>query len=767
NPLAIALSPDGSVVAVAGNDLSVRWYDAATLTERGRISLQGQVSSGGQARSIVLLRFIGNHRLRATLEWYANFVVPTDGDTWLLDLQRKTVVLPPVAPGDFSDANYSQDGRFALVRKADNRVQLWQVTPWKPLSEPVAAPGPLWDALPWILSPDGRYAATLDAGMRELHLFDLPPLRYRQTLTLPKHAGISAWASSRDGKALALGDREGRVFVLDVATGGLRSFPATRGREITWLGFSEDDAWLVAGGVNGNAHAFDVASGDSLVSGSMQNDFPIRRVDVDRAQRLLVVAGEGRTALWRIAAGSGSFALARPATRIGIGPAAHGQAGPYAMDWSFKAGLLASAGIDGQVRLWRLPLSPTALSTIPSQRPERLHGLNGRRLVDVAWNRLRLISPDGRAGTPWLVLAQPPGYAELVDAGRTLIVTVGRQLHVYDVASWRLRFAPVTLPNTPQRLLVSPDSRRLLLSFGTSGREGFADSLHLYDVANGKALPGHIELPGPLLALKFAADGRRILAVGPDHHETTVLSSPALAVIGSYPNDPYQPVVDADFDSNGRDVLLVTRAGDARLGTDEFLIWDPKADRVRSRHPTGRARPYGIVALPHGAFVAAESHHMVYDGVDLRNIPRQDVTSDSAVGVIAASRDGRLVAVASQHAVQLYTADGALIGNPLPVDVPPTDGIAEIAFSDDGQSLLARTIWRWQFWPIKAERRPVGQLDTMIARLSFDSEHPQRLIMPSVSERASLRRNDPGAWPGLGPRPVPPMAGYGSIDQSP
>lgn len=769
NPLAVALSEDGSRLAIALTDQSVRWYDTATLEERGRVSLRGRISSGGQARSIVMLRFVGNDRLRATLEWYRHFASPTNGDTWLLDLERGVVLEPPAAFAQFSDTNYSDDGRIMLARNTDRQVQLWRTTPSTPLSAPVALPSAGTDALPWMIGPGGRHAMALDLGMQKLHLYALPQLRHLRTLDFPNQAGVSAWAISPDGDHAALGDVAGRVFMFDIQTGALRTLPSARGREITWLTFSEDGAWLAAAGVDGRVQAFAAASGDPLVSGGMAHDFAVRRVGLSRARRLLVVAGEGRTALWRLPAGAGSTAL--PPVRIALGPAMHAQAGSYAVDWSMGAGLLVSAGTDGHVRLWRMPAGSSAPVTAPRQLPESVH-TDGKRTVDVEWNKLRVASLDGRNATPWLSLAQPPGFAELVGDGRTLVVTVGPQLRIYDAPpsnapALRQRTVPIALPNSPQSLLVSRDGRRALLDFGVPHESGYGNQLQLYDLVTGRRLPGEVVLQGPLLMLAFSPDGQRIVAIGPTEGATTVLDAQPLRVVGEYPHDPFQPVVGADFSMNGRDLLMVTRADDPRFGGDALLTWDPQADVEGTRHDLGSARPYGVIALERGAFLPAETGPVLLDGTGLRQLPRAEDASDSTMGAYAVSADRRLVAHAMRRSIFLYTADGLQVGAPLRIDTPAIDGIAAVAFSPDGARLVARTVGRVAHWTIAPEPRADVDLDALLARLDTEQNSPQRLHIPSALLRAGLRAGDPGAWPGLQRRPSPAIAGYAPLDGSP
>ena len=767
NPMAVELSDDGSLLAIAFNDQSVRWYDTATLRERGRASLQGRLSANGEPRTPLLLRFVGNHRLRVTLEWISNLVSPSDSDTWLIDLERKAVVEPPVGFADFADAAYSADGRHALLRNHDRKAQLWQVAPWKPLSTLSMVTGSgkgLADYFPMQVGPDAGYVALLRPASREMLWFTPPDMARARSIRFPGDAGISSWGHSRDGRWLALGDLEGRVFLMDTRTRALRTLPTSRGREITWLAFSEDDAWLAAASHDGLVYAFDVERGDSLVTGQMRHDFILRRVGLSHSHRLLIAAGEGQSALWRLPE-PGPRAV--PAQRIGAGPAAHGLAGQYPVSWSLQAGLLASAGMDGRVRLWRLPLSPMLPARAARQIAETLQ-FDGRRLVDVEWNQLRLVSVDRTSATRWIALAQPPGFAELVDGGRTLLATVGPQLRIYDAPSLRLRFPPLALPDSPQRLLASDDGAQVLLGFaGSGGSTGLQERLQRYDLRTGRRLPGEVTLDGPLRMLALSANGSRLLAIGPPEGATTLFATDGMRKLADYPHDPFQPVVRGAFANDGRDLWLVSAAGDPRLGSDALLRWNPNTDEVQ-QSATGKARPKAVIATARGMFVAGNDQDMLAsEGPDLRRLERSAI-SEAAEG-LAASADGRLVARAFRREVQVYdAASGASVGPPLQSDSNAMDRIDALAFSTDAHQLLARTRQgRWLVWSLRPDARPVQATATRLSQLDLANEDQQQVLVPAAAERARLRAEDPGRWLQPPPRPAVPVQTSALVDRSP
>jgi hypothetical protein len=760
-PLAVELSEDARTLAIGFNDQSVRWYDAATLRERGRVSLGGLPTSDGQPRVPLLLRFVDPHRLLVTLDWLSNVATPNEGDSWLVDIDRGRVIQPPAAFAGFAEANYSPDGRFAILHDRSRRSQCWQLDPWRACSS-LTAPTPTGSR--WKLGRDGRFALLLSHSPIEFELFAVQDLGHPlATIHAPGNTGIAAWMESRDGHWLALGDFEGRLYLLDLRTRAIRQLPTPRSREVTWLAFSEDDTWLAAVTWDGYAYAFDVASGNPLVAGQMQQDFAPQRVAVSRRQRLLLVSGGGLAyrpssstiALWRVPEPG---TRASPATRIGLAPAGHGNAGRYPIGWSPRSGLLATAGVDGQVRLWRLPLSPLLPARAPNQLAEDLH-FDGRRVVDVEWNHLRLVSPAGVGITPWLTLPQPPGFAELVDGGRTLVVTVGPELRVYDAPALRLRYPPLPLPASPQRLLASADGTRVVTTYGGSGTDGFHERLLVHDTRAGRRLPGTAQFPGALRRLAFSADHRRLLVLGATTTATWVYATDTLRRLGEYPHDDFQPVQGAAFARDQHDVLLVTLAHENGLGENTLVRWDPFADVVREQRVLGVLRPVSVVATRVGPFVPTLEAELIDPGGPHPRQPRR-LTTDDTTADLALSPDGRLLARGFQHHVQvLDLATGATLGPPLAADIPARDSVGALAFSPDGQQLLARTLYgRWLRWPVAADARPLPQLAAELDRLGIDADRQRVSRATTARERDRLHARDPGPWPQTGPRPQPPVA---------
>jgi len=484
----------------------------------------------------------------------------------------------------------------------------------------------------------------------------------------------------------------------------------------------------------------------------MQVDFAPRRLGLSRQERLLVVAGQGRTALWRLPE-PGARAL--PAQRLGFEPATHGLAGPVAVGWSLAHGLLATAGMDGQVRLYRLPPAPVRNAMAPRQAAE-IADIAAPWLVDVQWNRLRLLGADGRRHSRWLDLAQPPGFA--VVAGDRVLATVGTQLHAYALGALAPAFEPQALPGTPQRLLVSPDGKRVVIGFPAHGRAGFEEHLHLYDARDGRRLEGELVLAGPLRQFAWSPDGTRLVAVGPANGATTVFAATDLRVVGSYEHDPFEPVQWASFEPKGTRVVLVTRAADPRFGGDGLIRWLPTGDGAETPEPLPHTRPIGVLATTHGVLVTGLDRDLWWpSGASAPHaVPRR--TTGEPLALAVASPDGRLLARAFRHEVQLLDGTtGEPVGLPLSAGTLALDFVTQLAFTADGHRLHARTfLGRWAVWPVATEARAASVLARQLERVSPDREDQSVVRMPSAAERAELRASDAGAWPALPPRPAMP-----------
>jgi len=756
NPMATALSPDGSLLAVALNDISVRWYDTATLQERGRVDLLDMPTSDGNPRVPQLLRFIDNHRLSVTLEWYQYLPAPGGNDMALVDLDRARIVEPPTAFADLAHITWSADGRNAMLYSANHELQYWQADPWQPLSTLTPLQGEATLDLPALLLRNPRFNLQLTGSSAVIKPFDgHRPGTLQAPLKLPPSNSFSAWAESGDGATLALGDGGGRVFLVDLATRDARQLPMPAGREVTWLSFSRDNAWLAAARRDGAAFVFDVSSGALLISGQMQHDVALSYVAVDHSSRLLIAAGEGETTLWRLPK-PGPVAAA--ATHVLSGPTRAARSGPFWVSEALAVGLLATADMDGEVRLWRLPISPELPVRSSQLFSDRLF-FDGDRVADVAYNQVRIASLAGTASTRWIDRSPPVDFAELVDHGKTLIAVASHELHALAADTMQPRYPPVSLRADPQFMALSADGRTAVFAFNESDAAGLHQHLESYDGATGK-LAGGVSVHAPLRQLELSPDATLLLATGRANDATRVFDAATLQRIGEYPHDRDQPVLWASFTADSKQLWLVTRPLDeTQADNAELIRWDPRSDEVRERRKVQGVWPVGIATVGDKPLLAARDRLVLDPGAADERVAAGFYGGESTT-VFAFSHDGRFIAHAVGREVQLYDAATlARVGPALQTDLNPMEPIRQLAFADDDRHLLGRTMAHYLLlWPLRADTRPAGELRADAQLLAPAAAGQRVLRMTDRTETGRLRQRDPGPWRSPEARPVPAIA---------
>ena len=781
NPMATALSPDGSLLAVTLNDLSVRWYDTATLTERGRLELLDYLAPD---QVPILPRFIDDHRLLVFGEWFDFLPNPSTSGGVLVDLDRKEAVAPPKQFADLVDISWSSDGRHALLHDSHGHVQLWQVEPWRPLSA-LAPELPMVGTF-WVLDPQLRYAIQFGRNMSELRVFDPRHLDTLRPLPMPSHESFSAWAASRDRALLAVGTSNGQIFLIDMHKLSVRQVPGPLGSRVSWLNFSEDDAWLAAARSDGSALAYDVASGAQLHAGQIRADFDATRVYIDHRSRLLVLSGQiaggaGDTQIWRLP--QTSPMLGEPAHLI-ASPPRSARAGPYWLSAAPNTGLLASAGMDGEVRLWRLP-RPTALQAMPPLLTSDNLYSDGDHVVDVDYDRLRVISTAQGKATAWLPLPPPIVFAQLTADSKTLVAVARTGLHVLDAATLKPRLPVIALEETPQSMSVGGDGRLAVLGFDRNSPKGFGERLEAYDLLDGKRLDhGDVVVKAPLRQMSLSTDATRLLATGPIDGATQVFDARTLELLGAYPHDPTQPVIWAAFTPGARHVWMVARnVDDTQADNADLMLWDLDSGRIVEKRHVAGVYPIGIAAIGDKPLIAGRDRLMLDPGATDEHIVT-GLHGGEATTSFAVSHDGQVVAHAFGNGVQLYaTADLAPIGPPLQTQAGQMGIVGSLAFSGDDRHLLAMLTpnisHAWRLWPIGISQRSPGQLHADAALLAPRDAGPRILSMADADERARLRARDIGPpyaldarpqfavarW--LGPNPIPardPAAGQFQID---
>jgi RNA polymerase sigma factor (sigma-70 family) len=521
--------PDGKRLASAGQDNTLRVWDAAT----GKELLRMRPFEGEAARHVWVLAVARSPDGR--------FLVSTVGNG------PGAVVLWDAATGREvrrfrSDSTKSEsilftpDGRSVVVGDSDGKVECFDVESGKAVREFTGDVG-------WVralaLARDGKTLAVAGEGLK---LFDLSSGQFlreigghsgtvvglafspdgavlasasqflvlTETTTgrqLNKPAGAASGpvAFSPDGTVLATGS--GFVELRDPRTGEVRKQLPPVGRPPQALAFSPDGMTLAAGGWDGTVDQFDVATGQrkGAVAGHRGE---ISAVAVSRDGRLVASGGESDGVIvWDAATGQVRHRLAGRSGQNGrIDEIAFA-----ADDRSVRAG-----GWDYTVREWNL-------DTGKLQREKRFEGVGFRFAPDgrtVAHGKgPKVVVSDLSTGKPlhkfdgaedWVTAAYSPDGTLLACAGKEQDGTI----HLWDTATGKLARSVKGQEDGPRAVAFSPDGR-LLATGGGYRRVSVPESVvHLWDVATGKEVGQCRGRLGSVTAVAFAPDGRTLAASG-------------------------------------------------------------------------------------------------------------------------------------------------------------------------------------------------------------------------------------------------------------
>jgi len=641
-PLSIALSPDGTTLAVGYNVRDLDLYDTASFTLRTTVH-DGVASDGGPVAfspdgSMLAVpppgadgRATGSIELRDPIDGSSGRTLPAD----------------PSFDGaliGFRQLAFSQDGRelFGLVVELNPETfvpRASYVVGWDLISGALLGPAKTvsnGDTSGFGLTSDGRIVVSGD----RITIWRADPMTLERSLPI---GGAHTLGVSPDGATVMFGESDGSVRFVDLRSGRQTVGAGGHTAAVQSIGFTPDSRTAVSTGADGNVLVWDVD--DATVSQTLTGHAGKVGAQANDGRTLYTSSQDGTIFAWdlsgtrrlgqRLSVGSGNeslywgdlpwFALSPDGSTLAVT-----QANGYVNLWNletlrrvetFRAAprgqllsahfspdgkTLAATGTNGQVLLWDLTSSPPTsrrLTGLPNtSSSEAVFGAifspDGNRVVAGDWQQVFATSLEGE------VVGSTAGDLEIWDARSGEVV---REPIHFDAGVSDFEFSPdgrmlaVALGNGDVSLIdvqtmdairtfhASTVAPATIATFSPDGRllvtGGWSGVVRLWDVASGEQVAHFLASAGPVIGAEFDPGGELIATTGTDG--ATRLWDAATGV----PFGAAFPGIDnvwnaAAFTPDGSKLIVVYANGKAFVWPARWQDWAAHACDVAGRDLT-------------------------------------------------------------------------------------------------------------------------------------------------------------------------------------
>jgi WD40 repeat protein len=352
--IALAISPDGRVLVSGSTDQSVKFWNLEA--RRARVD-----TLAGHEQPVYSVAFSPDGRLLASGSFDATIGI------WEVDTGRRIATLAGHTDRIRSVA-FSSDGTRLASGADDDSVRVWDTAEWRELAH---LTGPADDVYSISYAPDGRRIA---AGSFDgkVYVWDAASGALERSLELA-WGSVESVAYSPDGALLAAGGENQEIALWDTRTWERVAVLTGHTDWVNALAFSDDGRYLASVGSfsDTTVRVWDVSRRETVheLKGFGGNSgFSVTSL----------IAGTGRANCVRFTPDGHSLALGTVDRTVKLFDLETGQelntlVSPhpmqiYSLAFSPGGGVMATAGEDGTVRLWRAA-SPSRVAEYYEQTP--------------------------------------------------------------------------------------------------------------------------------------------------------------------------------------------------------------------------------------------------------------------------------------------------------------------------------------------------------------------------------------------------------------
>lgn len=711
-----AYSPDGSKIAVALADSSVRILDAHTGSETGVLSGPSLANIIDQTRNgdsieITSVSFLPGDKAfrtanslgstvtdigsgsrtgweggigrvlaqsadaRFVLAVVINSSVPDVNKFDLIDRKTTSETMLDFPAGFLSAAAFSPDGKQVLVEADSGALRSWDTATGKKVLD---LPGRnIVEALALGFAADGSRIVSLEGVMGGLNLRVWDAATGNELRTIPQIAkgiAVGKAAFSQNGLRLLIGsawDGDDQVSLWDAETGKLiRTFAGTTRRTLA-VAISPDGQLCAGEASDGSVRVWDGESGRTVMdaySGEYQTGNDLQGWAIafsSDGKKLLSAGSEGSVSLWDVTSGKRIRSF-------------EGHTGSVtSVAYSKDGGHILTTSIDGSVRLWDASTKEPLLR-MSAENP-RIH--------------LLALSPDGH-------LAATGGYTpevRLWDArtGALLRSFTGHHDFVNSInfspdgsqlltGSWDST-ARLSNPRTGETIRIFAGHTEMVLStaFSSDGAliaTGSRDkTVKVWESSTGKLLHTFTGHTNSVTSVEFSPDGRFVASSSFDGTVRiwSLETGEATAVFAEGKGTVYV----ASFAAGGTRLAAISE--DSKL-----RIWDV-ATKTLVHVFDEPVRAQALAVFPDGKTAAlGDDEHLVrIVNLETGEAARRLENHTAAVNAVAVSADGRIVLSGSDdHTARVWDSRTGALLQTLGSD---SNAAYTATFSEDGQRALA------------------------------------------------------------------------------